>query len=459
MDETRRLAQSCNALAFEDLPEEVIDRTKYLFLDFVGVAARGALTESSIPVHNLFKKMGRKEDGGVVIGTNLKLDPTYAAMANGIAAHSVELDDVVNAASLHPAVAVMPAALSAAQLSDGTGKELITAIVAGYEATVKLGIALDPSAHYAQGFHPTGTCGTIGAAVTAAKILKLPPEKITNAVGIAGSQAAASMEFLSDGSFTKRFHPGWAAHSGLMAALLSREGFTGPGTILEGKFGFLHAYSPKSNPDKILENWGSPFEVLRTSLKPHACCRYMQGPIDCILKIMAENGLNANDIEEVTVGVLKTGHPLVVVPERRKYNPDSIVDAQFSMPFGAAAAILFGKAALDEYRLENIRSPKVKEMMDRVVCIEDESLEKEFPRKWPASGAIRTKDGRAFSTRIEYPKGDPENPLSWNDVIEKFKILSEPVFSAGRIDRIIEDVRALEKIEIVKEMTALFSKE
>ena len=459
MEESRRLAQMCHALTFNDLSEAVIDRTKYLFLDFLGVASRGALSDSSLPVHNLFKKIGLKEDGAVVIGTDLKLDPTYAALANGAAAHSIELDDVVNAASLHPGVSVMPAALAAAHMSNCTGKELIAAIVAGYEVTVKLGIALDPSAHYARGFHPTGTCGTMGAAITAAKIFKLDLKKIMNALGIAGSQAAASMEFLSDGSFTKRFHPGWAAHSGLMAALLSREGFTGPGTILEGKSGFLHAYSAKSDPEKIFENWGNPYEVLKTSIKPHACCRYKQGPIDSILRIMRENSLHAEDIETVSLGILKTGQALVAVPEEKKYNPESIVDAQFSMPFGAAVAMLYGRATLDEYTLEKIGSPQVKKMMNRVVCIDDPSLEKEFPAKWPASAFIKTKEGKEFNVRIEYPKGDPENALTWEELIDKFQTLSEPLFQSDRLDQIVARVRSLEEIDDVNTLMGLLVKE
>lgn len=456
MEETKQLAKKCHELAFKDLPGAVIDRTKYLFLDFLGVAARGALSDSSVPVQNVCRRLAVREAGAVVIGTDLRVDPTYAALANGTAAHSIELDDVVNAASLHPAVAVMPAALAAAHLCDCTGKDFIEAVVAGYEVTIKLGIALDPSAHYARGFHPTGTCGTLGAAVTAAKILQLGPEKTVCALGIAGSQAAASMEFLSDGSFTKRFHAGWAAHSGLMAALLAHEGFTGPETILEGKFGFLHAYSSKSDPAKILDRWGDPFQVMRTSIKPHACCRYKQGPIDGVLKIMKDQALSPDAVESVRVGVLKTGHALVVVPEEQKYNPRSVVDAQFSMPFGAAVAILYGKATLDEYRPDTIRSPEVREMMRRVICVEDPSLEEEFPKKWPASVRMETKDGQQYTVRIDYPKGDPENPLSWDELMDKFNGLTAPVYPEQRRGQIVARIRSLESVENIHSLTSLF---
>jgi 2-methylcitrate dehydratase PrpD len=447
MNITGEITQRCHDLKYNDLSGGVIDRTKYLLLDYIGVAARGSLSDSSSPVHRLIQELDKTAEGAVVIGTNIKISPPYAALANGTAAHSLELDDVVNEASLHPAVAIIPAAMATAQLASCSGKEFLAAIVIGYEVAIKLGIALDPAAHYARGFHPTGTCGTMGAAITSAKILGLNQSAMTNALGIAGSMAAGSMEFLSDGSFTKRLHPGWAAHSGMMAALLAGNDFTGPGSIVEGKFGFLHSYSPKSNADKILKDWGKPYEIMKTSIKPHSCCRYKQGPIDGILKILRENRLNAADIEKVTLGILKAGFALVAEPEELKRNPMSVVDAQFSMPFGAAVAMLQGKATLDEYTLENVKSFQVKELMDRIHCVEDPELEKEYPQKWPASVNLVTKDGKQFSARIDYPKGDPENPLTWDELIDKFKNLISPVFSSEKQNEIITRVKSLEKGE------------
>jgi 2-methylcitrate dehydratase PrpD len=324
---------------------------------------------------------------------------------------------------------------------------------------IKLGVALDPAAHYARGFHPTGTCGTMGAAITAAKILKLNQKAMLNALGIAGSQAAGSMEFLSDGAFTKRLHPGWAAHSGIMAALLARENFTGPGTIIEGRFGFLHAYSSASKSGKVLQDWGDPWEVLHTSIKPHACCRYNQGPIDGILKIVRENNLDASQIEKVTLGILKAGFAIVAEPQEQKSNPKSVVDAQFSMPFGAAVAILCGKATLDEYTPEQIKSSPVRELMGKISCVMDPELETEFPKKWPASVTVLTKDGKSYSTRIDFPKGDPENPLTWDELIDKFRNLVSPVFSDVKQNEIIERVRSLEKEADLKGFLMLLLKD
>ena len=452
---TAEIARKCLEIRYAGLPDEVVDRVKYLLLDHLGVAIRGAQSESSAAVNRFLSRTAWGEAGVPVIGTRLTAEASHAALANGAAAHAPELDDVVNTASLHPGVCVMPAALSAGHLAGATGKELIAAITAGYEVMVKLGIALDPAAHYARGFHPTGTCGVFGAAVAAAKLLALGESQMIHALGISGSQAAGLLEFLADGSFTKRFHAGWAAHSGLIAALLAREGFTGPATVIEGKFGFLKAYSPAADMAKISTGWGAPYEVMRTSIKPHACCRYKQGPIDCILKLVRENDLRAETIERVTVSVLKAGFALVAEPRELKAEPKTIVDAQFSMPFGGAVAILKGKAFLDEYSLENIHSPKVKELMRRFDCVHDPDIETEFPRKWPAKVEIATREGQRFITRLDFPKGDPENPLTWDEVIDKFNRLTAEVFPEETRRRIVARIRDLEHLPAVSELLQL----
>lgn len=449
---TKTVAQLCHDLSFETLSDEVKDRVKYLLLDYLGVVIRGSKTESSVPVYRFLVDRQDTPHGVPVIATSLKVDAPYAALALGTAAHSLELDDVVNAASLHPAVTVMSAALSTGYLVGCSGKELMEGIVAGYEIMVKLGIALDPAAHYARGFHPTATCGTLGAAVATAKILKLDQGGIANAIGIAGSQAAGSMEFLADGAFTKRFHAGWAAHSGLIAALLAKEGLTGPGSIIEGKFGFLNAYSPASDSKKVLDNWGSPYEVMNTSIKPHACCRYKQGAIDCILQIVGENELLPNDIARVDVSILQAGFALVAEPRELKLNPKSVVDAQFSMPFGGALAILKGNAFLEQYTMENVTSGSIRELMPLIYCSEDSEIEKEFPQKWPAKVKITTKKGKTYELRLDHPKGDPENPLTWNEIIEKFKNLAIDVFSNDKCLGIVKRIRGLENVADIKEV-------
>jgi 2-methylcitrate dehydratase PrpD len=450
MDETIELTRRCANINFQEMPRDVIAAAKHFFLDYLGVTIRGSQTESAKCAQSLASNFRSTNADMTIIGTAVATDALHAALANGIAAHSIECDDVVNEASLHPAVTVMTTALSAAHVAGGCqGKDFIEAVVAGYETVIRLGVAVDPAAHYARGFHPTATCGTFGSAMTAARILRLDEEQAVNALGIAGSQAAGSMEYLTDGVYTKRFHAGWASKGGLTAALLAREGFTGPKTIIEGNFGFLKGYSEESHPERLFSDWGNPYKIMKTSIKPYACCRYKQGPIDCILQIMQANQLTHADVKRIRAGVLSAGFSLVADPIEKKRHPETIVDAQFSMPFGAAVAVVFGNAGLDQYTTEALHSKDVLDIMACVDCYKDSSLDGLYPSKWPAEAIIETTDGKTFTSRIEYPKGDPENPLSWEDIQDKFLNMVSTVYSTKQANNIIGCVVNLEKIENV----------
>jgi len=452
---TQELAKYCHSLKFQQLPHEVVDRVKYFFLDFIGVCIRGSQEDSSKSMYRFIREMGRSRQGGVVIGTKERAPHLYSALANGTSAHAIEMDDVNNESSLHPGVVVFSAALATSEMVGGSAKKLIEAAILGYEVMIRLGKAAGAENSYKRGFHPTGTCGSFGASVAASKILGLDEKGLLNALGIAGSQAAGSMEYLAQGAWTKRFHAGWAAHSGMVAAQLARKGFRGPTSIIEGRDGFLHAYSNGADPSKVLEGLGSGFEILRTSVKPHGCCRYMQPPIDAILKIVKENGLPAEKVEKVRVGILRAGAHLIAEPSEEKYSPQSVVDAQFSMPFGAAVAVLYRKAGLGEFHLSKIRSEEVNQMMKRVECVADPDLEKTFPKQWCATAEISTKDGKRYFTKIEYCKGDPENPLSWDELIEKFHDLSHGLMSKNQRLKIIDQVRSLEMIRDLRKWSPL----
>jgi 2-methylcitrate dehydratase PrpD len=452
---TKELVTYCHELKFRQLPEKVVDRVKYFFLDFIGVACRGSQEDSSKSMHRFIKEVSSGNRGGVIIGTRERAGHLYSAMANGTSSHAIEMDDVNNESSLHPGVVAFPAALATSEMFGSDGKRFIEAVVLGYEVMIRLGKALGPENTYSRGFHPTAICGTFGSSVATSKIMGLKQEGMISALGIAGSQAAGSMEYLAQGAWTKRFHPGWAAHSGMIAAQLAGKGFQGPTSIIEGRDGFLHSYSNGADANKVLEGLGSAFEVLLTSVKPHACCRYMQPPIDAILKIVKENDLLAEKVEKVRVGILRAGAHLIAEPLEEKYTPKSIVDAQFSMPFGAAVAILYRKAGLGEFHLSKIRSEEVRRMMRRVECVTDPDLEKTFPKQWCATAEIFTQDGRRYFAKVEYCKGDPENPLSWDELIEKFHDLSSRLMTKNRRLKIVDQVRGLEKIRDLQKWSSL----
>jgi 2-methylcitrate dehydratase PrpD len=440
---TRTLVFFAHALSPTELGKEVFEQTKRLLLDYLGVTMAGSLTESSQPIYKMLA--GSPSPGPcTVIGTAMKTSPEFAALANGAAAHSVEMDDTHQGGSIHPGVVMFSTAIALSELHpEIDAGQFVCAVVAGYEVATRLSMALQPKFHYELGFHPTSTCGVFGAAVTAAKLLRLSEEQMLSAVGIAGSMAAGSLEFLADGTWTKRLHPGLAAQDGILAAKLAAEGFRAPTTILEGRDGFLSAYSRKSRPELVTLDLGKDFEIMRTSVKPYACCRYMQAPIDGLIELAASHDIHPDQIERVEVAVLEAGWPLVCEPRERKYSPANVVDAQFSMPYGAAVALTDRAAGLDQFAGERISSPQIKSLMGKIVLSKDILLEKNFPEEWPARVNVHLTNGQQFEKYVRYPKGDPQNPISWEELSAKFESLATRVFPKTRCDEIVRSVQGM----------------
>jgi len=440
---TRTLGHFCHGLKSKDLSADVVDRTRYMLLDYLGVAIAGSLAESSQPIHRM---LARTAPTGpcTLIGTAMKTTPESAALANGAAAHGVELDDTHQAGSIHPGVVIFSTAIALSEINSKIDfGQFVSAVVAGYEVATRLAMAVQPKYHYQLGFHPTSTCGVFGAAVTAAKLLALSEEQMLSAMGIAGSMASGSLEFLAEGAWTKRLHPGLAAQNGILAANLAAEGFQGPATILEGRDGFLSGYSRKPIPELVTEDLGKGFEIMRTSVKPHACCRYMQSPIDGLIELAIEHDILPEQIKHVEVAVLEAGWPLVCLPRKRKYSPSNVVDAQFSMPYGAAVALTHRAAGLDQFAGESLRSPEIKNLMGKVVLEKNTRIEKNFPREWPSIVQIELTSGKRFRKHIRFPKGDPENPLTWQELSTKFRSLAERVLPADRCAQIVKSVKGM----------------
>ncbi len=437
---TRELVRFLHGIEPENLPADVLDRARYFWLDYLSVAIRGSQEESARCVQRMIQRLGAAGCASV-IGTSIRAQPGLAALANGAASHGIEQDDTHSGGSIHLGTTMYSAAFALAETLPETSLDrFLAAAVAGYEAAARIAMAVQPKEHYALGFHPTQTCGVFGAAVTASKLLGSTPDQTLAAVGIAGSMSAGSMEFLAEGAWTKRIHPGLAAQNGIHAALLAAEGFTGPQHILDGRDGFLRAYSRNPVPERLTDGLGKSFEILHTAVKPHACCRYMQGPIDAILELTRVHNIDPQQIENIEIAILEAGWGIVAEPGEKKYHPESVVDAQFSMPFGAAVAVLCRAAGLDQFTLEQVRSPQVLRMMSKVTLVRDSRLEETFPREWPARVVISLASGERHEKFVRYPKGDPENPLTWNEMESKFRALAGQVLPAGRCDQIIGQI-------------------
>lgn len=442
---TEELAAFSAKLSPDEVPAPALEAAKRLALDFTGIALRGSLEPSSRAVAATLERLSPAHaDGATVIGHARSTSPQYAALANGTSLHGLELDDIQPEGGIHPGGPIFAAALAVGEAVGANGRDLLAAAVAGYEVSCRLAMALPLSEHVGHGFHPTGTCGVFSAATVAARLLGLTADQTVNAYGIAGSQAAGSLEYRTEGAWTKRLHPGWAAHSGIIAAELARSGFVGPRRILEGRAGFLRSYSDNPRIEGILTGLGADYQILRTAIKPHAACRYSQGAIDAMLRLVLQHDLQPGEIEQVSVGLLKAAFPTVAEPITQKRRPRSMVEAQFSVHFAVAVAAMWRRVTVAEYRPECLTSAEVHALMDRVECVPAPELDALFPKLWPTTVEIALRDGRRLQTRVDHLKGDPENPLSWEEVAAKFDSLAAELIPADRRAEIIAAVRDLE---------------
>lgn len=440
---TRDLAAFSAAIQHDALPEAVRTRTRFLVLDLIGNIVRGRHdAESTAPLLATVRALGLAAGGAAVFGDATRYTPAGAALLNGALAHSLDFDDTHAAGSLHPGAPVIPAALAAAEMVGADGKTVLAAIVAGYEVTCRLAVALPAGDHYDRGYHPTATCGAFGAAAAAGRVFGLTAAQIEDALGIALSQSAGSLQFLKNGAWTKRFQVGWAAMAGLVAAQLAREGFRGAGDALEGKAGFLSAYAPNPVPARALQDLGTEWELMNTAVKPYPSCRYGHASVDAALMLRAEHGLAPEEIEGVTMGLPDKGMLLVGRPLEYKQNPQNVVDGQFSGPFVASCALVRGHFGWDSYAWLN--DADIRAMMPKVVCEQDPEIEAEFPANMSGKVTIRAR-GQSFTRKVVVPKGEPANFLTEAELRSKFAALCDAVLGAERARQLADAVLSLDR--------------
>src|SRR6267142_638761 len=320
-EETATLAAYVANLKFEDIPEEVLARAKVLTLDFLGSAIRARRDAESTP--SLLKMLEA-----------LALDGKGQSTVFG------------DAKTWTP---VVPAAFAVGELVGASGRDVLTAIVAGYEVCCRLGNALDPTSHYARGFHPTATAGTYGAAAAAAKLFGLSKDQIIAAFGVSGSQAAGSLQFLVNGAWNKRYQVGAAAMNGVIAATLARNDFVGAIESVEGKHGLLVGYSDDAHPDKAVAGLGKIYETMKIGVKPYPSCRYTHAALDALIAMRREHNLTPDQIKRVEVGLHRNGITLTGDAATKRH-PTSIVGGHFSMFFTGAVALDQGRFGWDDYQ-------------------------------------------------------------------------------------------------------------
>jgi len=409
---TNDLAQFITSTVYHQLPDRVIEKAKLCFLDFLAISLRGSQTRSAQTVRAI---IGDGDESTVIGGS--RATAIDASLANGVSAHSLDFDDGHRLAHLHPGACVIPAALSLCEAYDKSGKELINSIVVGYQVAIRLGMLMNPE-HRNRGFHSTGTCGTLGAAAAACKIMDLYDEDVLNALGLAGTQAAGLLESDHSGSMAKHLHSGKAAQNGVLSALLAKDGFTGAHTIMEGKEGFISSMAdPKlANNQHTLYPYSEEYEILRVYFKNYPVCRHLHATLDAVLYLMTENNLKSTEISGVDIETYK------IAAEHNDYHPKTIEAMKQSLPVSTAIAIVKGGLKLKDFKMDK----NIAKITKKITIKCEKELNILYPLKRPSKVTIKTKN-QSYTERINLPWGEPEKPYNKEDLISKFSDLNPHV--------------------------------
>ena len=453
---SQQVADFGTKLKFEDLPEHVVANSKKFILDLLGNILASKHVESSQSICHTVMELGGNPASSVM-GWRYKTSPQLAALANATMGHGFDMDDDHREGTQHPSVVVFPAVFALAEAHRKSGQDLITAYVYGTEITIRLGEALLGQSYY-QGFHATGTCGVFGAAGGCAKLMGLDADGITRALGIAGSQAAGLLEWKAQGTWTKRFQAGHPAMCGVLSQAMSAHGYTSPTTVWEGEDGFVRAYAYQDHYDlsRITDGLGNKWEMGDTSIKVHACCRFAAAVADCAMDLY-QRGINAHDVESIAAKICNVSIKLLCMPPALKYNPKTVVDAQFSVPYVVACGMVKGKESIAEYTDEAVHDANVLEFAKKVTWELDPYAESVYPKFYACTLVCKMKDGSEVVAKVDYPKGDPENPVSWAETVDKFRFMASHHIGRMEMDKIIAMVADLENMDDVSELATVLS--
>ena len=429
-------------------------------MDTVGLCLAATPLGTSHMALDMAVSWGGPEEA-TTIGLSHQLPTAGAAFVNGVLAHSLDFDDTHLPSVLHPSASIIPTVLALGEACDVPGTEVIAAAAAGYEVCVRTGMAaydkeLGNSVFFERGWHATSICGTLGAAVAAAKLYGLDAAGIGHALGIATSMGSGILEANRAGGSVKRLHCGWAAHAGIIAAQAARAGFTGPVSALEGRFGFFQAYcGGQYSEEEITGDLGVVWCIPDIFYKPYPANHFTHAGIDAALKLRER--VRIDEIADIELGVSTPTLRTIAQPAEAKARPESGYHAQFSGPFTVAAALLGGGGLgvwLDDFTDERVRDPRYLELAAKVRCIGDPACDDIFPNQFPAVLRIRTKDGRLFEERVLANRGGPGNPLSASELRAKFMVNAGRILDEAAARRLADAIERLEERPL-RELLAL----
>ena len=440
--QTRALAKFVADLQYTDLQENTVRMTKQCILDWLGVCIRGSQEKPIVIIQDVLRTQGGNPQATVL---NDKCEQTsiyQAAFANGSASHSLDFDDLHNASIIHLATVVMPPAFAIAEAEAKSGQDLITSIVAGYEVGARVGESVLPESYFY--WHTTATAGSFGAAAASAKLLNLDAEISTQCLGSAGTQAAGLWEFLKEGAMSKTLHAGKTSYAGAISAYLARAGFTGATQILEGEKGFCRAMVKQPKFEKLTDGLGSgKYKIDDNSFKPYACCKHSHASIFAVISLCKQHGLDLDNIQEINLFVNNITEFLI-----NNSKPENPYGCKFSIQYCVAGAAKYGKMGVEEFAPTLINDPQVRATMSKVKVIKDQAIEDIFlydPAKLASKVEIVNTAGERFAMLVEYPKGDPPNPMTWEESVDKFANLVKPVYGEARTAKLVNLIDKLDE--------------
>ena len=451
---SQTIARFLCGLKLEEVPQGVVDKAKLVFLDTLGIALASSTMDFGRMVTNVARQLGGPNSSRL-IGSPLKVAAANAVLANGTLAHGLDYDDTLEEAIVHTGCCAGMTALAVGEELPASGKAVLEAAIAGTEVMCKVGL-IAPGKFHARGFHPTALCSTFGAAAAAGKLLGLEPVQWIDALGLCGSQSSGIIEYLADGTWTKRFHPGWSAHGGVIATMLAREGFRGPATVFEGQHGFYRAFGGADEyPFEKFNELGRTWEIPKLTFKSYPCGSISHPYMDCALTLKQKYAVASERVAEIVCRTAEGPVHRLWEPLADKQRPTSSYGAKFSLPYSIAVMLIRGRAGLEEFSDEVIRDPEVLSLAKKVRYELDPTID--YPRHFSGHVKIVLADGGILEENQPHPRGGLESPLPPEEIERKFRANARLALSGQQLELIVESVKRLEQLSSITALSDLLS--
>lgn len=450
MTAAQKLSQYVHDMRYEDIPDDVRRMAVRQIIDSVGIGLACQPMPFARIVTDILTEWGGAPES-TIFGSAVRVPAANAIIANGNMIHGIDFDNTHGEAMSHPGACVVPTALALAEKTGATGRDLILAVVAGHEVQCRIAAAASTHFH-ARGFHPTFVSGCFATALTAGRFLGLDVAQLVNALGICGTQASGTFEWLENGSWAKRFGPGWAGHGGTLAAMMAKRGYTGPETIFEGRFGLYRSHVGEGNYsiDRLVRGLGTEWETAKLVTKRYPCCHITHAFINAAKVLKKQHGFSVGDIVDVECRVQRQQAPIVCEPAAAKRAPTTTYEAQFSMYYTVAVTLLRGALGIDDFEESSLRNPDVLALTKLVRYTPYEQTP--YNHFHPGTLVIRLRDGRTLTQGYD---DDVDNPMTDADVADKFRRNAARSLSTAQAETLLGALVDIESAKNIRDITAL----